>query len=208
MQDRSTSSHHGVVLGVFALLVTTLLAITHSATKGRIAANELAQRERTIFEVLPQGWQKQDTQDATVPVFDQTDGTERVTRVVRHKSGTAAVIISTSASNGYSGSIDLLISILEDGTLSGVRVVRHSETPGLGDTIEIQRSDWIKGFNGRSFSASNESQWDVHKYNGEFDQFTGATITPRAVVHEVANTLRFFNTAKDQIFNNAPPINE
>ena len=84
----------------------------------------------------------------------------------------------------------------------GVRVLSHQETPGLGDNIDMRRSDWILGFNGRSLIHPDESGWKVKRDGGIFDQFTSATITPRAVVKAVHNTLLFFQQYRDEIFAN------
>ncbi len=104
------------------------------------------------------------------------------------------------APDGYSGEIRLLVGVLADGSISGVRVLAHRETPGLGDPIEIERSDWITGFNGRSLGNPVLAQWDVARYGGDFDAFTGATITPRAVVRAVKNTLIYFAQNRERIF--------
>ena len=105
--------------------------------------------------------------------------------------------MSSIAPNGYNGPIHLLVGIKADGTLAGVRVVKHRETPGLGDVVEISRSDWILGFNDRSLSKPDEKGWKVKRDGGIFDQFTGATITPRAVVKAVHNALLYFE--KNQV---------
>ena len=86
----------------------------------------------------------------------------------------------------------MIVGINFDGTLAGVRVVEHRETPGLGDKVDLNKSDWILGFNSKSLSNPQRAAWDVKKNNGDFDQFTGATITPRAVIHQIAQTLDYF----------------
>ena len=85
------------------------------------------------------------------------------------------------------------MGVKTDGTLSGVRIIDHKETPGLGDKVELKKSDWVLSFEGKSLSAPDIDQWKVQKDGGDFDQFTGATITPRAVVNAVKNTLLFHN---------------
>jgi len=97
-----------------------------------------------------------------------------------------------TARKGYSGEIRLLLGIDENGKLLGVRVLKHTETPGLGDKIEVNRSDWITRFNGLSLGNPPEAQWAVKKDGGPFDQFAGATITPRAVVNGIRDGLRLF----------------
>ena len=111
-----------------------------------------------------------------------------------------AVIINSVAPDGYSGNIELLVAINFSGTLEGVRVVQHKETPGLGDAIEENRSDWITRFKGKSLANPDKRGWAVKRDGGEFDQFTGATITPRAIVKAVYNTLRYYKKHRDTLY--------
>ena len=104
------------------------------------------------------------------------------------------------APDGYSGNIHLLVAIKYDGTLAGVRVVNHKETPGLGDAVEAERSNWILGFTGKSLTNPGKKGWAVKRDGGQFDQFTGATITPRAVVKAVYKTLEYYQQHKTQLF--------
>ena len=112
------------------------------------------------------------------------------------------------APDGYGGPIQLLVGINYDETVAGVRVVSHRETPGLGDGIDDRRSDWVLGFDGRSLSDPPPKQWAVERDGGLFDQFTGATITPRAVVKAVRDSLVYFSADKDALFTQAPPAGE
>ncbi|MCW8831088.1 MAG: electron transport complex subunit RsxG, partial [Gammaproteobacteria bacterium] len=118
----------------------------------------------------------------------------------RKQDNNVAVVFSAIAPNGYNGSIHLLVGVYSDGALAGVRVVKHRETPGLGDGIEAKRSDWILGFNGKSLNNLSEKQWKVKRDGGEFDQFTGATITPRAVVKAVHAALLYFKANNKILF--------
>ena len=102
-----------------------------------------------------------------------------------------ATILPATAPDGYSGSIDLVVGINVDGSIAGVRALSHRETPGLGDKVDIKKSDWILGFNTRSLADPLPAQWKVKKDKGVFDQFTGATITPRAVVAATLRVLQF-----------------
>jgi electron transport complex protein RnfG len=111
-----------------------------------------------------------------------------------------ALVIAAVAPDGYSGTIRLLVGINVDGSLSGVRVVAHRETPGLGDAIEEERSDWILGFTGKSLQNPPLQKWAVKKDGGAFDQLTGATITPRAVVKAVRQALLYYRDQKDALF--------
>ena len=111
-----------------------------------------------------------------------------------------ALVMEPVAPDGYSGAIRLLVAVAYDGTILGVRVLSHQETPGLGDNIEIGKSNWITSFNGHSLSNPDAKEWHVKKDGGIFDQFTGATITPRAVVKAVHNSLKYFSEHRDALF--------
>lgn len=190
----------GIVLAAFAVLVTSALAFTQYVTRDRITTNQIKHRQSTLAEVLPSQWHDHSLEDFKLDLFDQRSNTIRTCYIAKLNGEPMAAIITAVAPDGYSGDINLLVGILADGTVTGVRVTSHSETPGLGDAIELRRSNWIKGFNGKSLTAPIEPRWTVKKQNGDFDQFTGATITPRAVVREVSNTLKFFEEVKDQLF--------
>jgi len=195
-----SANRHSLVLGGFALLVTSVLALTQCVTVNRIESNETAHRQKALAQVLPTQWYDHSLEEHTMVLFDKASNRNRICYIAKIGNRPVAVIVSGIATDGYSGDIELLVGILEDGTITGVRVTKHSETPGLGDAIELSRSDWIKSFDGKSLADPAESRWAVRKQNGAFDQFTGATVTPRAVVNEVRNTLLFFRNAKNQLF--------
>ena len=195
-----SANRHSLVLGGFALLVTSVLALTQCVTVNRIESNETAHRQKAVAQVLPTQWYDHSLEEHTMVLFDKASNRNRICYIAKIGNRPVAVIVSGIATDGYSGDIELLVGILEDGTITGVRVTKHSETPGLGDAIELSRSDWIKSFDGKSLADPAESSWAVRKQNGAFDQFTGATVTPRAVVNEVRNTLLFFRNAKKQLF--------
>ena len=109
------------------------------------------------------------------------------------------MILPTRTTQGYSGDIDLLVGINRDGSLAGVRIVAHRETPGLGDGIELSKSNWVLGFDGRTRQGADDPRWAVRKDGGDFDQFTGATITPRAVVAATGDALDFFEANRDAL---------
>lgn len=193
------SNKHGIVLACFALVVTLALTTTQWVTKDRINSNEKRHLQTILTEVLPPDSYDHALQDTLLEVFDPIANRNRTCYTARLNGIPTAVVISAVATDGYSGNIDLLVGIMADGTISGVRVTKHRETPGLGDAIELQRSSWITDFDGKSLTTPPESRWKVKKQQGDFDQFTGATITPRAVVKEVKNTLLFFESAKTQL---------
>ena len=191
------------VLSGFAVLGALLVAVTWESTAQRIAANERAYLLRTLAEVLPEGEYDNDVHEDAITVRDATLlGTDDPVTVYRARDEGApvAAVLTPTAPAGYSGPIRLLVGIRADGRLSGVRVVSHRETPGLGDKVEVERSDWILGFAGRSLRNPLPEDWAVQRDGGVFDQFTGATITPRAVVSAVRDALIYFRQHRDALF--------
>ena len=194
------------LLGVFALVGSLLLAGTHGLTKQRIAEQQRESLRSTLFEVLPpDGGYINQLLDDPLTISDPLLGTdEPLTAYRARRNGQAvAVLFPVVAPNGYSGAIRLLVGITAEGQLSGVRVLSHRETPGLGDKIETRRSDWIRQFTGLTLGQPPKADWAVRKDGGAFDSFTGATITPRAVVAAVRNALLYFGSNKALLF--APP---
>ena len=193
-----------VILAGFGIFGTLLVAVTWESTAERIAENERAYLLRTLGDVLPQGAYDNAVHDDFITVTDpELLGTPEPVTVYRARSGSrpVAVVMTPTAPGGYSGPIRLLVGILADGTVSGVRVVAHRETPGLGDKIEVERNDWILDFEGRSLGNPARERWAVQRDGGVFDQFTGATITPRAVVSAVRDALIYFEANRDALFN-------
>lgn len=193
----------GFLLALFAAVGTAAVAFVHDNALPRIEAAQKAQLLGTLHQFVPPETHDNDIFSDTLYVHDQAMlGTSDAITVYRaRKNGTpVAVVLTAVAPDGYSGDINLLIGIHYDGSIAGVRVISHKETPGLGDRIEVDRSPWIDGFAGLSLQNPTEEQWHVKKDGGQFDQFTGATITPRAVVKAVANTLRYYQMHRDELF--------
>jgi electron transport complex protein RnfG len=191
------------ILLLFALVGTAMVAYTYDNTREKIAANERATLLRKLHRLIPPESHDNALLQDTLQVQNQTllGTAEPVTVYRARKHGEpVAVVISAVAPDGYSGTIRLLVGINLDGSLSGVRVVAHRETPGLGDAIEEDRSDWILGFTGKSLQNPPLQKWAVKKDGGAFDQLTGATITPRAVVKAVRQTLLYYRDHKDALF--------
>lgn len=193
----------GIMLAAFAIGATSLVAITEAYTHDKIIDNERLSLLAAINALVNSDEYNNDilTDTITLPETQQL-ATKQETIVYRaRKDGAAVAAVFTSiAPNGYSGSIKLLVGVYYDGTLAGVRVINHKETPGLGDKIDEKKTNWILQFKGLSLAKPIESQWAVKKDGGEFDQFTGATITPRAVVTAVKSALQFFEQNGDELF--------
>ena len=191
------------ILLLFALVGTAMVAYTYDSTREQIAANERATLLRKLHRLIPPESHDNALLQDTLQVQNRTllGTTDPVTvyRARRHGEP-VAVVIAAVAPDGYSGSIRLLVGINVDGSLGGVRVVSHRETPGLGDAIEEERSDWILGFSGKSLQNPPLENWAVKKDGGAFDQLTGATITPRAVVKAVRQALLYYRDHKGALF--------
>lgn len=192
---------NSLVLGLFAVVTVGLVALTQLGTAQRIAEAERAARSRALSELLPAGSYDNHLQDAVRVLRDPLLGSEGDSPAYLASLGgqPTAVILQVSAPDGYSGSILLLVGIQANGQLAGVRVIRHKETPGLGDKIELAKSPWVRAFDGKSLAQPNESGWAVKKDGGEFDQFAGATITPRAVVKAVHRALQYFDAHRAEL---------
>lgn len=193
---REKIAYQPVLLGIAALLASAALAVVSGATAPAIAAAEAKDLRDSLSEVLPAGLADNDFLKDTVNI-DAEGKTFTIYRA-RQQGVVKAALFKTSG-RGYAGEIQLLMAIDTDGRLLGVRVLKHSETPGLGDKIDARKDDWIKGFGGRSLSDPAPEQWAVKKDGGVFDQFAGATITPRAVVKAVKGGMQFFAAHKTEI---------
>ena len=192
----------GLLLGAFGIVGAGLVGISHEGTAARIADNERQALLDQLHELVPPHYIDNDLLSDVVEVSaPDLLGTER-TRVYRaRRDGQPfAAVMTPVVTQGYSGSINLIVAVRADGSLAGVRVLSHRETPGLGDKIEVERSAWVLGFAGRSLSDPPPSGWKVKRDGGVFDQFTGATITPRAVVRGAKSALEYFADHRDALF--------
>ncbi|MGB5278849.1 MAG: electron transport complex subunit RsxG [Gammaproteobacteria bacterium] len=192
------------LLMVFAIIGAAIVGLTYENTYEKIKRNEQEVLLRKLNTILaPSEYDNDLLDDEIMLEQDVLLGTIAPSRAyLAYKNNTpVAAVLSPIAPNGYSGPINLLVGIYHDGTVAGVRVVKHRETPGLGDAVESQRSDWIVGFDGKSLNTPSSEQWKVKRDGGEFDQFTGATITPRAVVKAVHSALIYFQQHRKQLFN-------
>lgn len=216
------------ILVAFTVIGTALLTETFEQTKEPIAQSEREARLKLLSQVIPDALHDNDLLQDTIelPPSELLGQTRASTANRARLNGKpTAVILEAIAPDGYSGEIKLLIGISVEGVLTGVRVLAHKETPGLGDYIELGHSNWIKNFDGKSLAkaevnkqaaggqianeqssyalpagALQSEQWKVKKDGGEFDYMAGATITPRAVIKAVRNALLYFEQSRDRIF--------
>lgn len=193
---REKIGYQPFLLGAFALLASGALAWASSATGDAIAAAEAKDLRDSLSEVLPQGMADNDFLKDTV---DLEKGGKTVTIYRARKDGEVKAALFKVAERGYAGDIQVLMAVDSEGRTLGVRVLKHAETPGLGDKIEIKKDAWIKSFDGKSLGDPAPEKWGVKKDSGIFDQFAGATITPRAVVKAVKGGLEFYADHRQEI---------
>ncbi len=193
----------GLILAVIAAVCTSLVALTFAVTKARIAANEQAWLEQSLQPALAGIVYDNNLIESTltIPLPHELPGNEPVLvyRALFENQPVAALFVVT-ALDGFSGPIRLLIGIDDKGAVTATRVLHHRETPGLGDFIDSTRSDWIDQFEDKSLSDPDRLLWALGRDGGEFDQVTGASITSRAVVNAIKNTLLYFEANRDSVF--------
>ena len=195
---------NSLLLASFALITSLILATTDSLTKDRIAESERKAAQRALLEIIPIERHDNDLLMDVQPIpekFWSVLGLKKGgdIHIASNSGQPVAAIIPSVTPDGYSGNINMIIGVNFDGTIAGVRVVEHRETPGLGDKVDLKKSDWILSFNGASLVNPQASGWDVKKNGGEFDQFTGATITPRAVIYQIAQVLEYFSEDSERL---------
>lgn len=192
---------HGIILALFAAGTTGLTAIVYQLTKDTITHQALLQHKTLLDQVIPTERYDNDIQSECFFVIDPALGNETPHRLylARKHGQPVAAAVETTAPEGYSGAIQLLIGTDFNGTVLGARVIEHHETPGLGDKIELRLSDWITFFSGKKVNGPDDSRWAVKKDGGMFDQFTGATITPRAIVNAVHRTALYVETLPSKL---------
>ncbi len=192
-------------LGLVAIAGTTLLTGVDVLTADRIAAQERRVMLEQLGQIIPEQYNNQLLDDRFTFMDERhfPNGQVVIAYRARQNGEPRAVVLKFNAVNGYNGIITLLAGINSNGSLRGVRIISHRETPGLGDAIEIEKSDWVLGFSGKSLDNPVADKWAVKRDAGEFDQFTGATITPRAVVDAVRLALEYFEANREYLFDTA-----
>jgi electron transport complex protein RnfG len=190
-------------------VIVSVIVIT-SLTRTRIAANERAWFVARLDNLIPNAAHDNDlyADSITVNAPDLLGADTTVIYRARHGTVPVGVIIGSTAPGGYGGPIDLLIAVDYQGTLLGVDVLHHSETQGIGDGFAPHRSHWLHDLIGHSLAKPQPKQWTIRKDGGEFDQFTGASVTPRAILKSVRQTLEYYATHRETIFLSKYPSHE
>ena len=208
MKMPASIGKNGLLLLLFALVTAGILASTYEGTKEKIGEEERKAAQKALLEIIPQSRFDNDILLDTITLPESArDALGKISGeniyVARKNNSIVAVIVPAVAPDGYNGDIKLITGVNTDGTIAGVRVLTHKETPGLGDKIDIKKNQWITSFFGRSLQNTSDDNWHVKKNGGEFDQFTGATITPRAVVKQVHKVLQFVEEHQKSLFTQA-----
>jgi electron transport complex protein RnfG len=210
-------SKNGLILAVFAVITTGLIALTYFGTKDQIALQQQQKLLSILNAVIDKSSYDNAIQfDCALVTSSDLLGTyepQHVYRATKQGQGVAAAI-ETTAPDGYSGKIHLVVGVIKSeagsAKVTGVRVLEHKETPGLGDKIDLRISNWVLDFDNQIYNADISTNWAVKKDGGQFDQFTGATISPRAVVNAVRLSVEYYLANQDAIFNaaNACAVND
>jgi len=212
------SFKNALVLSIFALISTGLVAVTHLFTKDKIAKEVELSMVRQLNQIVPSHKYNNSVYEDCIVVNDfamlGVDDDQKIYRmrvITTSDKQTAeaakladyGLMLTSVAPDGYSGRIDIAVALSKTGDILGVNILAHQETPGLGDKIERRKSDWLNQFSGLSLKTVAKKNWQVKKDGGQFDALTGATITPRAVVKAVYNTLLYYQLNKNTLFSRA-----
>jgi electron transport complex protein RnfG len=203
-QLRGKLFYQGALLGGVALITTAALALADKATSADIAAAQARDMQQSLTQVLPGQYDNDLLKDTLV--LDGPNGEVTVYRA--RKAGKVEAVVFKVSGTGYAGPVDCMMGIERNGHVTGVRVIKHKETPGLGDKIEPAKSRWIYEFDNKYLGDPPAEKWAVKKDGGEFDQFAGATITPRGVVKAVKGGLEFFDKQRAQLLDDVTPLRE
>lgn len=207
-ETKSTYSKTALInaasLGAFAIVAALVLGLIYVGTKDRIEASIVLAEQKALLAVIGDNALDNDLLNDTLTLNTNeqdilNEGESSKIYVVRHKGKTTGFIFPATAPDGYSGDISMIVGVSTEGSLFGVRVIEHKETPGLGDKIDAKKSDWIEDFAGKSLSNPSIERWAVTKDGGDFDAFTGATITPRSTVNRVKSVLEYFEESREAL---------
>ena len=203
MATRADAAKPILTLALLVAALTAIIVLVANVTRERTLRNEQAWiRQHLDALVAPATHDNDllaDSIAVTAPDLLGTDAPVRIYRA-RRAGVPVAAVIRAIAPDGYRGPIELLVAIGHDGRLIGVQVIRHNETPGLGDAFESRDVHWLDRFRGRSLTDPPPAKWTVRRDGGEFDAFTGATITPRAIIKAVRNALEYYQHNSQKIF--------
>jgi len=200
---------NAVGLAIFAFVTAGVIAIVQQSTQQKIHDNIAHAQAKALYEITPESSVDHDLLNSYIDLHSEQSkqhlhvnylgpiADDAKLHLAQYDGTTHTYLFPVTAPDGYTTTIQLLVGIKQDGSIAGVRVVDHKETPGLGDKVELKKSDWVLSFNGKSLNNPEIEKWKVKKDGGDFDSFTGATITPRAVINAVKQTLVMFEKDKN-----------
>jgi electron transport complex protein RnfG len=203
MKEVNSILKSGATLAVIAAICTTLVAATYHLTAERIAANEKALLEQSLQPALANTFYDSDVSESRLilkPPHGLPGSEAAVIYRVYSGDQPVAALFAVTARDGFAGPIRILLGVNFDGVLTGVRILQHRETPGFGDKIDASKSDWLLQFAGHSLQDPSLAGWAIHGDGGQFDQLTGASVSPRAVIKAMRDTLVYFDAHRDEIF--------
>lgn len=203
---RKTVSFQALLLGTCTLVASFLLSTGDIGTRDAIKLRAEEDLKASISQVIPAQLHDNDLLQNTLSISGANG--EPITVYQGSVQGSTTALAFTVSSFGYGGKISAIMALNPQGEILGVRVLSHVETPGLGDKIEVAKDDWILGFDGLSLQTPSADKWAVKKDGGHFDQFSGATITPRAVVKAVKSGLELFAGRKAELLRQAAESNQ
>lgn len=193
---KKRSAYHGALLGGFSTLAATLLVIGNTSTQEIIKQRVAEDLQASLSQVIPDDLHDNNLLDNKISIQHNNQQVIAYQGIKNNKISAVAYSVS---SQGYAGEIVLIMGVNARGEIIAVRVLSHMETPGLGDKIEVEKEDWIFSFDGLSFNKLAEEKWKVKKDGGEFEQFSGATITPRAAIKAIKEGLDMFNHQRQKL---------
>ena len=193
---RQRVGYQAGLLGGFAMVAAAMLVMGDIATRDAIQQRQAEDLLASLAQVIPRDLHDNDLLADTL-TLQTPDGEVIVYRAL--EGLTVSGVAFETVGQGYGGAIRVLLGVDKDGRILGARVLAHTETPGLGDKIEVDRDDWILDFDGKSLGEPPPERWAVKKDGGDFDQFSGATITPRAMVKSVKQGLELFAAHRDAL---------
>lgn len=202
---------NSLILAVFALVSTALVSLTDLLTRDKIQSEKELALARILHQIIPEDQYDNDLYHDCILVRDpELLGSKNPVAVyrARKQQKPVALFIQSVAPSGYNGNIELVVGVNVSFKVSGVRVLQHNETPGLGDQIEYRKTHWLDNFLNKSLQNPEEKKWKVKKDGGDFDALTGATITPRAVIKSVFNTLKYVKLNHNNLYNQATDCQE
>jgi len=203
MSDATSIWKSGVTLAAIAAVCTSLVAFTYHLTADRIAANDKALLEKSLEPALSNIFFDSGVSESKLvlsPPHALPGEEEALIYRIYAKGEPVAALFVVTARDGFAGPIRILLGVDMQGVVTGIRILKHKETPGLGDKIESRRSDWVDQFPGRSINDPEVTGWALRSDGGQFDALTGASVTPRAVVKAMRDTLIYFEANREQIF--------